>query len=148
MNYILFRPNCFLYQILIVVCRGISLDLNILERDVNSKFVDKLMSCKRRIDFIISINVKEVQAKMCLVFEPLFINHFANNLKQLTFDQLGVENFKTISGHERGDLIRPFFFCENGVKKEVQKCDGFKSLSPDGINFDFIKNIYIRFRLS
>ncbi|MCI34838.1 cysteine-rich receptor-like protein kinase, partial [Trifolium medium] len=70
------------------------------------------------------------------------VTHFASHFKAGNVDRPGVDNlqFKRLNPLEGGSLTKPFSVEE--VKAAVWDCDSYKSPSPDGINFGFIKDFW------
>jgi len=71
-----------------------------------------------------------------------FFSHFKEHFAAQDVIRPGVENLllKNLSYAEGSGLIKPF--SEGGVKAAVWDCDSFKSPSPDGVNFGFIKEFW------
>jgi len=67
-------------------------------------------------------------------------NHFSSHFKVVPIARPSVEglHFRQLSYGEAGNLTKPFSLDE--VKQAVWDCDSFKTLGPDGISFDFLKN--------
>lgn len=68
--------------------------------------------------------------------------HFQNQLLTSAVTRPGTDDFtfKSISGKEGLDLIKPFYLEE--IKQVDWYSDNFKSPKPDEINLGFIKEFY------
>ena len=112
------------------------------EGDANSKFFHGAMSTRRRQNAINMISVGGSHVERVHKIRSAVFDHFSTHFKAVGENRPGLEglNFRKISCREAGLLIKPFSLEE--VKSAVWDCDGFKSLGPDGINFDFIKKIW------
>ncbi|GAU45194.1 hypothetical protein TSUD_138990 [Trifolium subterraneum] len=69
-------------------------------------------------------------------------SHLTSHFKADSIERPGVDNliFKQLKPAEVSSLIKPFSLEE--VKAAVWDCDSYKSPSPDGVNFGFIKDFW------
>jgi len=76
------------------------------------------------------------------MLEVFFFHHFKFcNVNRSQVDNL---KFKSLSGLNKGDLVKPFSLKE--VKHAVWDYDKFKSPESDKINFGFIKDFLVELK--
>jgi hypothetical protein len=75
------------------------------------------------------------------------VTHFASHFKAGRWERPGVDNlqFRRLTVLEGGSVIKPFSMEE--VRVAVWDCDSYKSLGPDGINFGFIKEFWLKLQV-
>jgi len=105
-------------------------------------FFHSIMSSRRRHNSLCSIVVDGLLVEGVQPVREAIFNHFTNHFKVTDVERPSIANlnFRTLSMAEGVGLIKPFSLDE--VKATVWDCDSFKSLGPDGINFDFIKDFW------
>jgi hypothetical protein len=100
-----------------------------------------MSGCRRRNNISLitvdGVGVEGVQNIRSAVF-----NHFSSYFKSRGAVRPSVSGlpFRKLSFTEGGSLTKPFSMDE--VKQAVWECDSFKSPSPDGINFGFLKEFW------
>jgi len=84
--------------------------LNLLKQgDANSKFFLRIMSTRRRLNSIISLNLNDDEVDGVVHFCATMFDHFANHFKASKMvPRVDNLNFKTLNGVERGETIKPF----------------------------------------
>jgi len=117
--------------------------LNWLQKgNANSKYFHGTLSGRRRVDAISVINVEGVVSEGVSNVREAVFNHFTehfaapNVVRPRALDL----NFRLLSYREGAELVKPFTLDE--VKIAVWDCESYKSPSPDGVNFGFIKDFW------
>lgn len=112
------------------------------EGDANSKKIHGVMSGRKRHNTINMVLVDGANVEGANNVRSSIITHFLTNFKLLSARWPGVGGlqFRQLSGAEAGSLIKLFSPVE--VKQAIWDCDRFKSLGPDGVSFDFIKEFW------
>ncbi|XP_024626681.1 uncharacterized protein [Medicago truncatula] len=99
--------------------------------DANSKFFHGIMASRKRVNSIISVLVDGVSIEGVEPVRQTVFQHFQNHFKRNTQvrPDIGGLVFKSLSGTEGADLVKPFLMEE--IKAAVWDCDSFKSPGPD-----------------
>jgi len=110
--------------------------------DANSKYFHSLLGCRRRRNFLVSINVNGSVVEGVQPIRQVVFSHFASHFQPHFIHRPMIDGlqFQSLSYAEGGGLIKPFSVEE--VKASIWDCDSFKSPGPDGINFGFFKDFW------
>ena len=113
------------------------------EGDANSKFFHSILSCRRCRNSLGPNMVNGVVVEGVIPVRQAVFSHFSSHFQETQMLRPTVEDlhFRTLSFTEGGGLIKPFSVEE--VKAAICDCDSFKSPSPNGINFGFIKVFFL-----
>ncbi|GAU37209.1 hypothetical protein TSUD_144420 [Trifolium subterraneum] len=97
----------------------------------------------RRGNAISNIVVDNVIVEGVPNIREAVFKHFENHFRSVNIARPNIANlqFKFISDADAYYLERPF--AEDEVKQAVWECDSLKSPGPDGVNFGFIKELWM-----
>jgi len=116
--------------------------LTILFPHPNSLYFHSVLVSRRRRNAIVSLSVNGTIVEGVQPIRRATYTHFKEHFVATIMTRPGVDNFvfKNLSYEEGRTLIKSF--SKGEVKADVWDCDSFKSPSPDGINFGFIKDFW------
>jgi hypothetical protein len=93
------------------------------DSDANSEFFHGIMTARRRVNALLSINVDGVRVEGVTGVRGAVFNHFQNHFKSINLSRLSVDDllFNTLSEEE--GVFLTGLFSEDEIKQAVWNCD-------------------------